>query len=583
MMEILDSAPQDISSAGPTLRVASAQFFSGTDVAANAQIVVNYLRAAHDAGAKLVVFPENSNRVRDYTDREECWEKSERLDGEFVTTISAACAELGMYAVVGVDLSDEIKPNVRIASVLIGPYGDIEHVHHKTVFWDYEYTLFVPGTKPLKVIDTPIGRIGLLMCADGIVPDVPRVLGLLGAQIFCNSLNSRGPDEVRVHVPLRTLENHVWHISSNTVGGPADGWPWMGGSQVVSPRGEILACAGEESEGLIWADIDVDAADDKNVPGFTDVFGWRRPDLYGDLMVPHDELPVADMLGALSPDMPAKPVDVATLQVSWFHNREWTIQRAIGQIAHAAKQGAQLGVLPELFCFKPGEVDTDPAAAAATSAEVLSRIRAAATEHSFWVAVHLVARDGDAFYSTAYLIDADGEIALEYRKTHLDTAESLWATAGDELPVAHTALGSIALMIGNEVWVPEVMRLLTLRGAELVLHPTSWDRQEAPDMAATERTEENRVHLVSVNRLDSPAKVGSQIVRSDLFIPGQPIALMRYPSAQWTRYGFEEQLIQRLDLRESHSKMMGHYLDPVGTRQPNLYGPLLVERTSVDV
>ena len=583
MMEILDSAPQDISSAGPTLRVASAQFFSGTDVAANAQIVVNYLRAAHDAGAKLVVFPENSNRVRDYTDREECWEKSERLDGEFVTTISAACAELGMYAVVGVDLSDEIKPNVRIASVLIGPYGDIEHVHHKTVFWDYEYTLFVPGTKPLKVIDTPIGRIGLLMCADGIVPDVPRVLGLLGAQIFCNSLNSRGPDEVRVHVPLRTLENHVWHISSNTVGGPADGWPWMGGSQVVSPRGEILACAGEESEGLIWADIDVDAADDKNVPGFTDVFGWRRPDLYGDLMVPHDELPVADMLGALSPDMPAKPVDVATLQVSWFHNREWTIQRAIGQIAHAAKQGAQLGVLPELFCFKPGEVDTDPAAAATTSAEVLSRIRAAATEHSFWVAVHLVARDGDAFYSTAYLIDADGEIALEYRKTHLDTAESLWATAGDELPVAHTALGSIALMIGNEVWVPEVMRLLTLRGAELVLHPTSWDRQEAPDMAATERTEENRVHLVSVNRLDSPAKVGSQIVRSDLFIPGQPIALMRYPSAQWTRYGFEEQLIQRLDLRESHSKMMGHYLDPVGTRQPNLYGPLLVERTSVDV
>lgn len=582
MMEILDSAPRDISSTGHTLRVASAQFFSGTDVAANARTVVSYLRTARDAGAKLVVFPENSNRVRDYADRDECWEKSERLDGEFVTTIAAACAELEMYAVVGIDLREEVKPTVRIASVLFGPSGDVEHVHHKTVFWDYEYTLFVAGTKPLEVVDTPIGRIGLLMCADGIVPDVPRVLGLLGAQIFCNSLNSRGPDEVRVHVPLRTLENHVWHISSNTVGGPADGWPWMGGSQVVSPRGDIFASAGEESEGLIWADIDVDAADDKNVPGFADVFGWRRPDLYGDLMVPHEELPVADMLGPLSPEMAPKPVDVATLQVSWFHNQEWTIQRAIGQISHAARQGAQLGVLPELFCFKLGEVDADPAAAAAISSEVLARIRGAATEHSLWVAVHLVEGDGDAFYSTAYLIDAAGEIALKYRKTHLDTAESLWATAGDELPVAHTALGSIALMIGNEVWLPEIMRLLTLRGAELVLHPTNWDRQEAPDMAATERTEENRVHLVSVNRLDSPAKVGSQIVRADLFIPGQPIALMRYPSAQWTRYGFEEQLIQRLDLRESHSKMMGHFLDPVGTRQPNLYGPLLAERTSTD-
>ena len=565
-----------------TLRVGSAQFFSGTDVAANAELCVDYLRAAADAGVRLVVFPENSNRVRDYADRDECWELSERLDGEFVTRIRSACAELGVYAVVGVDLSEDPKPTVRIASVLIGPGGDILHVHHKTVFWDYEYTLFVPGSKELEVVETPIGRIGLLMCADGIVPDVPRVLGLLGAQIFCNSLNSRGPDEVRVHVPLRTLENHVWHISSNTVGGPADGWPWMGGSQVVAPRGDVLVSAGEEREGLIWADIEVSEADDKNVPGFTDVFGWRRPDLYGDLMVPHDLLPVASMLGPAGDHVPSKPLDVATLQVSWFHNREWTILRALGQISHAASQGARLGVLPELFCFRPGEVAADPAAAAEVSEGVLGRIRSAAAEHGLWVAVNLVEESGEGYHSTAYLIDAGGEIALRYRKTHLDTSEQAWATAGDDIPVAHTEIGAVGMMIGNEVWVPEIMRLLTLRGAEIVLHPANWDRREAADCAATERTEENRVHLVSVNRLDSPAEIGSQIVRSDPFVPGQPIALMRYPSAQWTRYGFEEQLIQRLDLRESHNKMMGYHLDPVGSRQPHLYGPLLRTDRSVE-
>lgn len=563
-----------------TVRVAAAQFFSGTDVAANTELCAAYIRAAAAAGAQLVVLPENSNRLRNYSSREECHELSETLEGEFVAGLKQACRDAGIHAVVGVDVRGATAPDVYIASLLIGPSGDLLYVHHKTVFWDYEYTLFTPGSKELEVVDTEVGRLGLLMCADGIVPDVPRVLGTIGAQVFCNSLNSRGPDELRVHVPLRAMENHVWHIAANTVGGPADAWPWMGGSQIVSPTGESLVCAGEEDEGLIWADITPGTADDKDVPGFADVLGWRRPDLYGDLMSEHASLPVATMLGPVDPDRPSQFLDVATLQVSYFHNQEWTITRAVGQIAHAAAQGATLGVLPELFCFKPGEVAADPAAAAVVSERVLETICSAAKEHSLWVVVNLVEEsDEGAHHSTAYLIDHSGTVVFRYRKTHLDHADLQWARPGDDIEVAHTEIGAIGMMIGSEVWVPEVMRLLTLRGAEVVVHPANWDRREAPEMAATERTEENRVHLVSVNRLDSPALVGSQIVRADPFIPGQPIALMRYPSAQWTRHGFEEQLIVRLDLRESHNKMMGYHLDPVGSRQPQLYGPLLAEKS----
>ena len=83
------------------------------------------------------------------------------------------------------------------------------------------------------------------------------------------------------------------------------------------------------------------------------------------------------------------------------------------------------------------------------------------------------------------------------------------------------------------------------------------------------------MHLVSCTRLDSPAEVGSQVVRSDEFAPNQPIALMRYPTGHWSRHGFEEQLLVDLDLRESHGKMMGHHLDPVATRSPELYGMFL--------
>jgi predicted amidohydrolase len=189
--------------------------------------------------------------------------------------------------------------------------------------------------------------------------------------------------------------------------------------------------------------------------------------------------------------------------------------------------------------------------------------------------VHLVEADAGRFFSTAYLLDPGGRVAYRYRKTHLRPDERAWATPGDRLDVVATEVGVLGLLISDEIWVPEAARVLAVEGAEIICHPTDWDRDEAALVAATERAEENRVHLVSATRLDSPARVGSQIVRSDEFVGGAPIALMRYPTAYWSRPGFEEQVAITLDLREARSKLMGPYLDPLATRAPQLYGPLL--------
>jgi predicted amidohydrolase len=553
-----------------TVRVAAAQFFSGADVDANLALCRAYIRQAADEGARLVVLPENGNRVRNYADRRECWDKSEDLDGPFVTGLRETAAELGVYVAAGVDLRAAEAPAVHIASVLIGPDGEIVGVHNKHVLWDYEYTLFEPGDEPYEVFDTELGRIGLLLCADGIVPETARALGLLGAQILCNSLNSRGPDEHRVHVPLRAMENRVWHVAANTVGGPELEWPWMGGSQVVAPDGARLADAGELEPGLAIADIDPSEADDKRMAGVADVFAWRRPELYGALTRPLDQVPAAAMYGPS--DRPPAVLPTALMQVSFFRNTEWTILRAIGQIAHAGRAGARLGVLPELFCFAEGEVAADPAAAAELSRSVLTRVSKAAAEAGLYVAANLVEEDGRGrFYSTVFLVDDAGATVHTYRKTHLTDADRAWATPGDEITVAHTPIGAVGAMIGEEVWVPEVSRVLALEGAELVVHPTSWTSVDARDVAATERTEENRFHLVSVTRLDCPAGIGSQALRADDFVPGQPIAVMRYPTGYWTRPGFEEQLVLELDLSEAHDKMMGHHLDPLAKRAPHLY------------
>jgi predicted amidohydrolase len=556
-----------------TVRVAAAQFFSGTDVAANTELCLRYVRQAADAGAKLVVLPENANRVRDFADRQACWAHAETLDGSFVTALRDTARELAIHVVVGVDVRGARQPDVYIASVLIGPDGGIVGVHNKHVLWDYEYTLFTPGAEPYEVFDTELGRIGLLLCADGIVPETPRALALLGAEILCNSLNSRGPDELRVHVPLRAMENRVWHVSANTVGGPPDAFPWMGGSQIVSPSGDRLAEASERFAELVVADIVPSLARDKVDPVSGDVFARRRPDLYSILGEPETEVPVAALYGPA--DGPSERVVVAALQVSHFPTSDWSVTRALGQIAHAGRKGVRLGVLPEQFCFARGEIGQDPDAAARRSADVLARLATACAEASVHTVVNLVERDGDHLYSTAFLLDATGSVAHRYRKTHLRPDETPWATPGARLDVVGTDVGVLGLLVSDEIWVPEVARVLAVSGAEILCHPTDWDRDEAATVAATERAEENRVHVVSSTRLDSPAGVGSQVVRADEFVPGAPIALMRYPTAYSSRPGFEEQVAIELDLREARSKVMGPHLDPLATRAPQLYGPLL--------
>lgn len=565
--------------ASSTVRVAAAQFYSGADVAANLATAVEYVRQAGAQGVDLLVLPENSNRVRDYSTREECFAASETLDGAFVTGLQEAAAEHGVMISAGVDLRGAARPDVHIGVILLSKRGEILHVHHKTVLWDYEYTLFVPGSKDLEVVHTDLGAIGIYSCADGIVPEVPRVLSLKGAQILANSLNSRGPDEMRVHEPVRALENHVWMVASNTVGGPPDGYPWTGGSQVISPEGAVLANAGEVAEGMIWADIDPSLSHAEPATSFGRLSEFRRPDLYEELTLPTDAHRAAAMYGPLPSDAEPRPLRVATLQTSWYHSDEWTLNRIATQIGYAASRGARLGVFPENASLRDTHV-LDPNRAVDSSRAMLDVVRASCAQHDVWVVASLVEELDSRHFLTAVLVDGNGEVAARYRKCHLDPSEAQWASAGDELMVVDTPLGRIGMMLGNEVWLPEVARILALRGAEVIVHPVSWDRPEAATMAAVERTEENRVHLVSCARTDNPGGKGSQVVVADRFIPGQPIAVMRYPTAYTSRTGFEEDLFIDLDLTDSHSKMQGFHLDPLRTRQPELYGVLTANRTS---
>ena len=154
-----------------------------------------------------------------------------------------------------------------------------------------------PAAEIGPVVDTPLGRLGMYSCMDGVINEVARGLALRGAQVLLNSLNSFALDEANLHIPVRAAENKVWVVAANKVGPllPAEHLPSderqprrarrvaarrrrePGRGPRRHRRGQRPARPARPSSSPTSTPT---LADDKRRPDGTDVFAARRPELY---------------------------------------------------------------------------------------------------------------------------------------------------------------------------------------------------------------------------------------------------------------------------------------------------------------
>ncbi|MGW5365261.1 nitrilase family protein [Actinopolymorpha pittospori] len=174
------------------------------------------------------------------------------------------------------------------------------------------------------------------------------------------------------------------------------------------------------------------------------------------------------------------PVRVAVVQFDpqvGLDNRKHNSARVLELAAQAVDAGANLIVLPELAAT--GYSFTDRADAYAHAEEVPSGAtvrgwESFAREHGVHLAGGLVEQDGLRLFDTAVLVGPDGYLG-RYRKTHLWNREKLYFTPGDEgLPVFETSIGRIGLLICWDIWFPEVPRLLSQQGADIICSLNDW-------------------------------------------------------------------------------------------------------------
>lgn len=156
--------------------------------------------------------------------------------------------------------------------------GKKTYLYRKTHLFGDEKKFFFPGDTGFKVWSVKGVRVGLMICFDWFFPEAARVLALKGAQVIAHPSNlvlPWGPQGMNI----RSLENRVFSVTANRVGRER-GLKFIGRSQVVSPRGEVLASAPAGKPLAKVCAINPALALDKNITPFNDLFRDRRPRFY---------------------------------------------------------------------------------------------------------------------------------------------------------------------------------------------------------------------------------------------------------------------------------------------------------------
>ncbi len=252
------------------------------DVEGNTQKVVQDLS---NITADLIVLPELFNTGYQFISKQEVAAFAEEISsGPTCQKMAGLASNTNTHIIFG--LAERSGDKFYNSAVLVGPEG-FKGLYRKTHLFFEEKDFFEPGDTGFRVFDIGQAVIGIMICFDWFFPESARILSLLGAQIICHPANLVLPYCQR-SMPTRCLENRVFAITANRIGteqrGGKEPLTYTGQSQVVNPRGDVLASIGDKDTGLVLTDINPEEALDKKINLKNDLFADRRPEFYEILL-----------------------------------------------------------------------------------------------------------------------------------------------------------------------------------------------------------------------------------------------------------------------------------------------------------
>lgn len=220
---------------------------------------------------------------------------------------------------------------------------------------------------------------------------------------------------------------------------------------------------------------------------------------------------------------------IGLIQMSCSANPAENLERAVEKVEEAARNGAQIICLPELFrsqyfCQKEDAALFDLAESVPGSSTEAFRKIAKAHRVTILISV-FERRTAGVYHNSIAVLDERGEVAGLYRKMHIPDDpsyfEKFYFTPGDRgFQAFKTTYATVGPLICWDQWYPEAARMTVLQGAEILFYPTAigWHPKEKAEEGKAQRDAwmtiqrshaiANGVFVVAVNRVGHEAPEG---------------------------------------------------------------------------
>lgn len=240
----------------------------------NLRRAIDFIRKAAAARAEVILLPEAL--PYGWTDPSAREFATEIPNGRDFQKLRAAAERNHIYVCSG--LVERVKDRLFNAAVVIDPKGELLLHHRKINELSFAHELYSVGDR-LGVCETPFGKLGMMICADGFIAGqvISRTLGEMGAQMIlspCAWAVPPGHNNAVTPYGKLWLDNYrpvcrefgLWIAGCSSVGpitsGAWKGHECIGNSLVINPLGEIACCGphGVSAAELLIVDVAVEVS-----------------------------------------------------------------------------------------------------------------------------------------------------------------------------------------------------------------------------------------------------------------------------------------------------------------------------------
>ena len=266
----------------------------------------------------------------------------------------------------------------------------------------------------------------------------------------------------------------------------------------------------------------------------------------------------------------------ALIQMPVVKDKAENLARAAKEVQRAAADGAELAILPEMFCC-PYSNASFRANAEEAGGRIHTAMAEAARKAGLWLVAGSMPELADGkIYNTSFVFDSSGHQVAFHRKVHLFDIdvqggqrffESETLSAGNRATVFDTPFGRLGLCICFDIRFPELARVMALAGAQAMIVPAAFNLTTGPahwELAFRQRAVDNQFFTLGV----APARDEEGTYVSY----GNSIACDPWGTVIARAGSGEEQLLVELDF--SRNEAVRRQLPLLSARRPAVYHTL---------